>query len=119
MREIKFRAYGPNLKHMWEWDEIKHVSLMDLILVGEKIVMQYTGLKDKNGVDIYEGDLITNGSGRIAQVKWLNVAGMWDCEPVKIARNDNSDGFKNNCWPISVEVIGNIHENPELIGKTN
>lgn len=117
MREIKFRAWGPNLKHMWEWDQIKYVSLMDLTLVGEKIVMQFTGLQDKNGTDIYEGDVVKIAwSGRICQVVFHKYTAGFDLDYIS-----DPDPGKICCgwgpakWKHHVEVIGNIYENPELL----
>lgn len=70
-------------------------------------LMQYTGLKDKNEKEIYEGDIIKTRNG-IGVVIWLSefdgydITG-WVC------------GFRNQNIPS--EVIGNIYENPELIKK--
>lgn len=122
MREIKFRLHVNGLtsdpfpfgEDLITFDNCgSYCSLRDYITVGD--VMQYTGLKDQNDVEIYESDLLKNKSGRICVVKWHESAAMFDCEPVVIVKNDNADGFKNNCWSRWIEVIGNIHQNPELL----
>ena len=111
-RTIKFRAWGPNTKNMWLWDDIKHVSLMDLTITGEKIVMQYTGLKDKNGVETYESDLLADGDGNPLKVVWesyfaqfamVYIHGGYRVEMIKDELSEN------------YTVIGNIHENPDLL----
>ena len=80
-------------------------------------LMQFTGLKDKNGVNIYSGDLIASDSGRICKVVWHDASACFDAEFVsdRSHTHDNSYGFKCNLWGLCVEVIGNIHENPELL----
>jgi uncharacterized phage protein (TIGR01671 family) len=75
------------------------------------IVEQYTGLNDKNGREIFEGDIISQPSYR--------------CDYQKIGQvvfNKSTfslflDGYfvRNQCIDIQCEVIGNIHENPELL----
>ena len=125
MREIKFRAWDDFDKRMglvtdicFENDvcvnfspdvEYEKFEWQDIVL------MQYTGLKDKKGVEIYEGDLVKNANGHPHVV----VYGLDDTtNPANycgfiMRRNGVNELFEWSNW--NLEVIGNIHSNPELI----
>ena len=128
-REIKFRAW--NDKKIISWKELLKYypngeSDYDLhaIFSGDEHLelMQYTGLKDKNGKEIYEGDIITCEGG------YETIEGCSeDCEEPRVI--EWSDGLQwvaecKNCrdnvplyeWDYN-EVIGNIYENPELLNN--
>ena len=120
MREIKFRAWDTQEKRMIEQglfiecnglvfhDEGDMGYLLKEIAKKDKyVVMQFTGLKDKNGKEIYEGDIVKlpDSKGCIhkpLKIKWKN--DRW------IGKGELDYDFHKN-W----EVIGNIYENPELI----
>jgi uncharacterized phage protein (TIGR01671 family) len=116
MREIKFRA----------WNKDRMVKPFGLLfsnspqildgLTSEATLMQYTGLKDKNGKEIYEGDIVrTSKYGRI-EIKSVSTDideeyGYVDIFPF------GTDGQRECGWgsPQKSEIIGNIYEHPELL----
>jgi len=124
MRELKFRAWDKvEEKMLFDADPFAiHVSGSNEPLLAEThrnedcIFEQYTGLKDKNGKEIYEGDIL---------------GGIW--EDGYIAYCDKCKQFQYHCNGVGcmacsgdvqwyelvddreLEVIGNIHENPELV----
>lgn len=113
-REIKFRAWDTKLSLMFDWESIKDTQLFWDALKGvDAEIMQFTGLLDKNGKEVYEGDIIANGDTKpaILQVKFLE--GGFCCTAEGILPIDL------NCFYPSIgcrfEVIGNIYENPELM----
>ena len=85
--------------------------------VDPKTVGQSTGLKDKNGVEIFEGDIVFD--------RWANKYtpvfqnGIYMAyNPKNLMQNDPSTQF-NIIWKDGCEVIGNIYENPELLEQAN
>ena len=118
MREIKFRV----------WDLVTNppsmlgpFGLLDVPVDssgGDYYLMQFTGLKDKNGVEIYEGDIVTGGVGGLVKPFLIK----WSAERKWLGSADgyykNNIGFNFDEYDFRLEfceVIGNIHENPELI----
>jgi uncharacterized phage protein (TIGR01671 family) len=139
-REIKFRAYCPTTK---EWfDRVLASKYKDgpCAIVWDKErkewvnhdgpLMQFTGLKDKNGVEIFEGDILDitgelfSDFGRLAtgkfdttykKVIWMEDS--WGCEVVK----SNHSVISSKCKNLKVTakygvVIGNVYSVPELLG---
>ncbi|WP_228934703.1 YopX family protein [Leuconostoc pseudomesenteroides] len=109
MRDIKFRAWDKELK---EYVDINNTAIDptngDVVEVGGyelldvnyfAVLEQYTGLNDKNGVEIYENDILKSAGGNIEVVIYI-------------------DGrFEPVCWydEKTYEVVGNVHQNADLL----
>ena len=114
MREIKFRAWHKNTKVMLDPVDLHTMCVLNggLGFSDDIVLMQYTGLKDKNGIEIYEGDIISFGGA-------INYIVIWGDEPFlafyykPIAGGEMFVLKKRECEKL--EVIGNIFENPELL----
>jgi uncharacterized phage protein (TIGR01671 family) len=110
MRTIKFRAWYPDIKEMiYDFVGIANQSIASAdIITTDKLaqyllpVMQFTGLTDKNGKEIYEGDVV-----------YLSGYGNYQVEFPFIQLYEA--GWENDIG----EVIGNIYENPDLLTKSN
>lgn len=72
-------------------------------------VGQYTGLTDKNGKKIFEGDIVKAPDGEIFKIEWHSVALSW------ILRNKKNSCLAYLRYLDMFEIIGNIHDNPELL----
>ncbi len=86
----------------------------------EVVLMQSTGLKDKNGVEIFEGDIVVNQYGNVGYVAYLQQEAGF---VVVLKKSDYRLGHRNTGESYDVttnhEVIGNIHSNPELLEQAN
>lgn len=142
MREIKFRFYLPNHKETLNCPTCglgkiivpkkmnyfpRDISKLTSELFEDYYGMQYTGLKDKNGKEIYEGDILeitfmdegVDESGHtwrpgthIEEVRFsLGIFG--------VGRRGAVIAFQKLCRQEQVKVLGNIYENPELLEKVN
>lgn len=123
MREFKFRAWDAKAKHMFMNDYLSKIAdhaggqvstqwpIQSLLHDETLIFMQYIGLKDEHGKEIYEGDVVKPwNDDRTYQIVWLDE---WATFSLKqVAGHD---------WPADApllrfgEVIGSIYENPELL----
>lgn len=107
-REIKFRGWNIILNEMMNVHDVPY-GYNDILNSDEFIPMQFTGLLDKNGKEIYESDILfadrkTNKIGKV----------IFDggCFCIDFGDDSNFIATKNG-----FEIIGNIHENPELLKK--
>jgi len=114
-RELKFRAWNGKVLYQMKallLDENKYKQLKE----SNAVIMQYTGLKDKNGKDVYEGDVLRYKSKYTEYYTHVYFENGSFCD---------SDTYPANCYGvpfsedscINFEVIGNIYENPELLNQ--
>lgn len=145
MREIKFRAWDKdetqwlNIKHFgFDDKELWYVQAIDenekdidppyFVEYNEIELMQYTGLKDKNGKEIYEGDILQTTQYPCSPVDdyvlvvEYDIDRFWGVRTMKANATVRgiSNGIADGLYEFldeELEVIGNIYENPELINK--
>jgi hypothetical protein len=120
MREIKFRAWDKECGRMFfdltieaiinqTVDSVKNGHDTHWLGETDHVLMQYTGLHDVNGREIYEGDLVRIGDGKntaVCPVEWKSDA---DWPSFLLGGN-----YFICAWP-KCEIVGNIYETPELL----
>lgn len=117
MREIKFRAWNKKKKEMELLGSLSAIYACegDCIETDNLIYLQFTGLKDKNGKEVYEGDIIrhnTNINSPFSKKYTLVIEDLFEFfEDKGYALSELCESYN----PENLEVIGNIYENPELL----
>ena len=118
MREIKFRAWnGEDMLNIDHWT----LSMVNKHIPDNHIIMQYTGLYDKKHKEVYEGDILDSYGGAKYIVFWNR--GEYMTKRIGKIPTKNMIPVAKTLSPLThwnlmqFEVIGNIHENPELLER--
>ena len=120
MGKIKFRAWDAYNKKIIDLDDLESISMRRTAGRDDDFanfeLMQFTGLKDKNGKEIYEGDIL-GGTPNMHKMEVIMGKYGWNVKFIDLGhkyteplRNDLFENF-------DVEVIGNIYENKELLSE--
>lgn len=129
-REIKFRAwdkkqkkmlYGVSIGTIKVWDENAPFISHEFSYSEDCIFEQYTGLKDENGKEIYEGDIVKTNSPdqpnfKVGVIEFAQQA-FWISNVPSNRPDHTHSELLLQYWETEIEIIGNIHENPELLEK--
>ncbi|EAC4036773.1 TPA: hypothetical protein NR883_002703 [Listeria innocua] len=117
-KEVKEMDYNPSVIEIWQNKPINEQFRLES---EEKLIwMQYTGLIDKNGKKIFEGDIVRNINGEYSYIGIVN-KDRYTFYIKGVAPKDNydfADVSDTVTGKSSLIVIGNIHENPELLEGT-
>lgn len=123
-REIKFRCWDKevgSMKTSSKWGVHFDGGIIpfgkDHYYKDNYVVMQYTGLKDKNGKEVFEGDIVKCQQGCSHEVVWDETIGgtVGGGMPGWYLKGLIKNGGMGYAWTREEEVIGNIHQNPELL----
>ena len=129
MRKIKFRGFTTNLvNNMWVEGDLIHYDKDEFCIMpqngrywdishdGDRVIKesigQYTGLKDKNGREIYEGDILKHEYEDAMYVKWVK-----EYVEFKLMGPNDETTTLTDWYVEDTEVIGNIFENKELLNN--
>lgn len=130
-RTIKFRAWNLHTKKMLLPSDVSTMPMVPEVRHADgntgTIYLQWTGLTDKNGVEIYEGDVVGysflhgihyDEDGNAVEEDWDGgkILVSWDAENARFhTPMSDTENIPVQLAKESIEVIGNIYENPELL----
>lgn len=126
-REIKFRAWNRKIKVFiyWTLDQMFKTKSVTDEEFGDNDWMQFTGLHDRNGKEIYEGDVVKGYIPNVTLEPSEVISSIYFEEGSFIFSKSNDEPItlreiikisnKKECKFLGLEIIGNIHDNPELL----
>jgi len=134
MRKIKFRCWNKRKNKMQKCMDITWLNDPELLRINigkneikcledEFVLMQFVGIKDNNGRDIYEGDICKRSYGRVRVIEYYKGCfgwWLWNTKKKNHKENEFVLLFGGNRFarePEKFEVLGNIYENTELLKK--